>query len=31
MQWMGMDSTNLINVFPNLANFKHKTLPLIRV
>lgn len=31
MQWMGMDSTNVIDVFPNLANFKQRTLPLIRV
>lgn len=31
MQWMGMEPTYLLDVFPNLANFKQKTLPLIRV
>jgi uncharacterized protein (DUF1501 family) len=30
MQWLGMDPTHQLNVFPNLANFKQKTLPLIR-
>jgi len=30
MQWLGMDTTHQLNVFPNLANFKQKTLPLIR-
>ncbi len=31
MQWLGMDPLHLLDVFPNLANFKQKTLPLIRV
>jgi uncharacterized protein (DUF1501 family) len=31
MQWLGMESSYLLDVFPNLANFKQKTLPLIRI
>jgi len=28
--WMGLDPSNFVNVFPNLANFPTKTLPLLR-
>ena len=31
MQWMGLDRSAFHEVFPNLANFKTKTLPLLRV
>ena len=31
MQWMGLDPSAFDEVFPNLANFRAKTLPLLRV
>lgn len=31
MQWMGLDPSVFHEVFPNLANFKNKTIPLLRV
>ena len=31
MQWMGLDRSSFHDVFPNLANFSNKTIPLLRV
>jgi len=31
MQWMGLDPSAFHEVFPNLANFQQKTIPLLRV
>jgi hypothetical protein len=30
MQWMGLDSGQVTSVFPNLANFKDRTVPFMR-
>ena len=30
LQWLGVSSTNFVNVFPDLANFQTKTIPLFR-
>jgi hypothetical protein len=30
MQWLGLDASKFVTVFPNLANFAQKTTPLIR-
>jgi uncharacterized protein (DUF1501 family) len=30
MQWMGLDPSNFLYAFPNLSNFKTRTLPLLR-
>ena len=30
MRWMGLDDSLLTEVFPNLANFDQKTVPLLR-
>lgn len=30
MQWMGLEPSQFVDVFPNLANFPAKTLPLLR-
>ena len=31
MQWMGLERSSFHDVFPNLANFSNKTIPLLRV
>jgi uncharacterized protein (DUF1501 family) len=30
LQWLGLPSSNFLNVFPDLANFQTKTIPLFR-
>ena len=30
MQWLGLDASKFVTVFPNLANFAQKTIPLLR-
>jgi uncharacterized protein (DUF1501 family) len=29
-QWFGLDNTELVDIFPNLANFNSHTLPFMR-
>jgi len=30
LQWLGVSSTNFVDVFPDLVNFQNKTIPLFR-